>query len=90
MGFVDVEPHVVVAAFERGELVDGGGVAIHRKDAFGDDPHARVAARTVREQTLQVCHVVVAETFERRAREADAVDDGGVHEFVGYDEGVGG
>ena len=85
MGVVDHHDGAVFFG-ESGELVDGADVAIHRKDAVGDEEFAARLVLDFAEQLFGVGDVFVAEDFDLRAGEAGAVDDGGVIELVGDDE----
>ena len=69
-----------------GQLVDGADVAVHRKDAVGDDELLAGIVLDLLEQLFAVRDVFVAEDLDPGAGEACTVDDAGVVELVGEDE----
>ncbi len=73
---------------ELGKLVDRADVAIHRKDAIGDQQLAARLVLNLLQQLLGVRHVLVAEHLDLRPREPRAVDDARVVQLIGEDEVV--
>ena len=68
------------------ELVDGADIAVHGKDAVGDDELAAGLVLDLLQQLFAVGDIFVAEDLDLRAGEAGAIDDAGVIELVGEDE----
>jgi hypothetical protein len=71
---------------EVAELVDGADVAVHRKDAVGDEELSAWLVLYLFEELFGVGYVLVAEDLDFGAGEACAVDDAGMVELVGEDE----
>ena len=82
---VDHEESAALLA-RRGQLHERGGVAQHRVDGLDQDHRPPVARRG--ECAAYGGDVVVRHDRHVGAREADRVDERGVHVGVGDDEGV--
>ena len=67
-------------------MVDRADVAVHAEDAVGDDELAAGLVFDFLQQLFAVSDVFVAEDFDFCLRQARAVDDAGVVEFVGENE----
>ena len=84
VGFIDEEPGAV-AVFKLDEFAEGGEVAIHGEEGFGNNEC--LAGAFLGEDGFEAGEVVVGKDTEGGAAEAGGVDEAGVGEFV-EDDGV--
>lgn len=86
MGFVYIEQHIGIAFFQVHQQGQGGNVAVHAEDALRYDKDAVIVVLMLFEQLLQLSVVLMTVADAAGGRKADAVDDAGMHQFVGQDE----
>ena len=79
--FVDIAHRAVLLAHVE-DLGDGSDIAVHRIDAFEGDQLGHFGA-VLRQELVEMRHVIVAEHLVGRAAVADAFDHRGVIERVG-------
>jgi hypothetical protein len=85
VGIIDHHDGTVLVG-DIAELVDGADVAVHRKDAVGDEELAARLVLYLFQQLFGVCHILMAKDFDFGAGEARAIDDAGVIQLIGEDE----
>ncbi len=85
VGVVDHHDGAVLVG-DVAELVDGADVAVHRKDAVGDEEFAAWLVLDLFQELFGVGDIFVAEDLDFGAGEASAVDDARVVQFVGENE----
>ena len=89
VGFVDVEQEVVVPFLQGYQCAQVGFIAVHAEDALGDEDNPAVCPVMLFDEPAGLGEVVVPVTDAPGCREADAVNQAGMYELVGQDEGLG-